>query len=79
MILYNDIDPFACQWVRNLIQAGVLPEGDVCERPIQEITAAEASRFPTCHFFAGIGGWPLALGLAGWDPTRPVWTASSPR
>ena len=28
------------------------------------------------HFFAGIGGWPLALQLAGYD--GPVWTGSCP-
>jgi DNA (cytosine-5)-methyltransferase 1 len=29
-------------------------------------------------FFAGIGGWPLALQLAGWPADRPVWTGSCP-
>lgn len=28
------------------------------------------------HFFCGIGGWPLALQLAGWD--YPCWSASLP-
>lgn len=34
--------------------------------------------FTQCHFFAGIGGWPLALRLAGWPEARPVWTGSCP-
>jgi DNA (cytosine-5)-methyltransferase 1 len=31
-----------------------------------------------CHFFAGIGGWPYALRLAGWPEDREVWTGSCP-
>ena len=30
---YNEIDPYAAQWLRNLIAAGHLPAGDVDERP----------------------------------------------
>ena len=32
--------------------------------------------YEQCHFFAGIGGWPLALEWAGWR--GPVWTGSCP-
>lgn len=32
----------------------------------------------SCHFFAGVGGWPYALRLAGWPDERPVWTGSCP-
>jgi DNA (cytosine-5)-methyltransferase 1 len=31
-----------------------------------------------CHWFAGIGGWSLALRLAGWGDDVPVWTGSCP-
>ena len=34
--------------------------------------------FTQCHFFAGIGGWSLALRLAGWPEDREVWTGSCP-
>ena len=34
--------------------------------------------YTQCHFFAGIGGWSLALKLAGWPEDRPVWTGSCP-
>nr|WP_297388328.1 DNA cytosine methyltransferase [uncultured Roseateles sp.] len=34
--------------------------------------------YTQCHFFAGIGGWPLALRLAGWPDDRAVWTGSCP-
>lgn len=30
-----------------------------------------------CHFFAGIGGWALALKQSGWGD-RPVWSGSCP-
>ena len=26
---YNDIDPYVCQWVRNLIRAGHIMDGEV--------------------------------------------------
>jgi DNA (cytosine-5)-methyltransferase 1 len=31
---YNEIDPFAAQWLRNLIDAGHIAPGDVDERDI---------------------------------------------
>src|SRR5690606_26725034 len=34
--------------------------------------------YTQCHFFAGIGGWPYALRLAGWPDDWPVWTGSCP-
>ena len=34
--------------------------------------------FRQCHLFAGIGGWPYALALAGWPAWREAWTASCP-
>ena len=74
---YNDIDPFVCQWLRNLIAAGHLPVGEVDERPIQAVQPDDVRGFTQCHFFAGIGGWAYALQLAEWGD-RPVWTGSCP-
>ena len=34
--------------------------------------------FTHVHWFAGIGGWALALRLAGWPDDRPLWTGSCP-
>ena len=73
---YNDTDPYAAAWLRNLIAAGHLPAGDVDERSIEEVSADDVRGYQQAHFFAGIGGWPLALGMAGW--TGPVWTGSCP-
>jgi DNA (cytosine-5)-methyltransferase 1 len=75
---YNEIDPFAAEWLRNLIKAGLIAKGDVDERSIVEVTAGDVSGYTQCHFFAGIGGWSHALRLAGWDHSRPVWTGSCP-
>ncbi len=78
MNLYNEIDPYAAQWLRNLINAGEIPPGDVNETPIENLNADDLIRYTQCHFFAGIGGWPLALRLAGWPDDEPVWTGSCP-
>ena len=76
-VYYNDSEPFVCAWLRNLIAAGLIPAGDVDERPIQEVTPDDVKGYTQCHFFAGIGGWAYALQLAGWGD-RPVWTGSCP-
>jgi DNA (cytosine-5)-methyltransferase 1 len=75
-VFYNDNEPYAAQWLRNLISAGHLPKGEVDERSIEEIQPDECGS--TSHFFAGIGGWPYALRLAGWPDECPVWTGSCP-
>jgi len=75
---YNEWDKQLAEWLRNLIQAGLLPEGDVDDRSITEVKGTDLAGYTQCHFFAGIGGWPLALELAGWPATRPVWTGSCP-
>jgi DNA (cytosine-5)-methyltransferase 1 len=75
---YNEIDPFAAQWLRNLIAAGHIAPGDVDERSIVDVRADDLGGYVQCHFFAGIGGWSLALRLAGWPDDRPLWTGSCP-
>ena len=77
-VYYNDNDPFAAHWLQNLVSAGLLPAGDVDDRSIMEVTPDDLRRYAQCHFFAGIGGWPYALELAGWPSNRPVWTGSCP-
>ena len=75
---YNEIDPYAAQWLRNLIKAGLIPDGEVSTKSIVDLRPSDLSGFDQCHFFAGIGGWSQALHLAGWSPDRPVWTGSCP-
>lgn len=78
MNLYNEIDPKAAAWLRELIRDGHIPPGVVDERSICDITPDELTRYTQCHFFAGIGGRSLALRLAGWPDDRHVWTGSCP-
>jgi len=75
---YNEFDPFAAAWLRELICNGHIPFGVVDERSIEDLTPADLAGYTQCHFFAGIGGWSLALRLAGWPDDRPVWTGSCP-
>lgn len=78
MNYYNEFDPKAAAWLRELIKAGHIPAGEVDERSICDVSADDVRGFTQCHFFAGIGGWPYALRLAGWPDDRPVWTGSCP-
>ncbi|HGS7286720.1 TPA: DNA cytosine methyltransferase [Klebsiella pneumoniae] len=75
---YNEIDPFAAQWLRNLIAAGHIAPGEVDERSIEDVTPDDLRGFTQCHFFAGIGVWSHSLRLAGWPDDRQVWTGSCP-
>lgn len=75
---YNEHDPFAAAWLRNLISAGLIAAGDVDERSIVDVAAVDIAKYTQCHFFAGIGGWSIALRNAGWQDDKPVWTGSCP-
>lgn len=75
---YNEFDPFAANWLRNLIAAGHIAPGDVDERDIRDVPPIDLVGYTQCHFFAGIGGWSYALRLAGWPDDRPCWTGSCP-
>lgn len=75
---YNEIDPYAAQWLRNLIANGHIADGVVDERSISDVRPDELQEFTQCHFFAGIGIWSYALRQAGWSDDRPVWTGSCP-
>jgi DNA (cytosine-5)-methyltransferase 1 len=75
---YNEIDPYAAQWLRNLIAAGRIAPGEVDERSILDVSPADLTGFTQCHFFAGVGVWSYALRLANWSDCRPVWTGSCP-
>lgn len=75
---YNEIDPYAAQWLRNLIDAGLTAKGEVDTRSIVDVRPGDLVAFQQCHFFAGLGGWSGALRLAGFPDDRPVWTGSCP-
>ncbi|QEM42155.1 cytosine methylase [Klebsiella phage Soft] len=75
---FNEWDPKTAAWLRELIRRGHLPDGIVDERSITEVAPEDLKGFAQHHFFAGIGGWPLALKLAGWPAYAPVCTGSPP-
>jgi len=75
---YNEFDPGAAAWLRELIRRGLIADGEVDERSILDVTADDLRGFTQCHFFAGIGGGAYALRLAGFLDDRPVWTGSPP-
>lgn len=78
MNYYNEHDPKAAAWLRELIAQGHLPPGFVDSRDIQLVQPADLVGYTQCHFFAGIGGWSLALHLAGVPTTTRLWTGSCP-
>lgn len=72
---YNEIEPYAVQWLRNLERDGHIRAGRVDTRSIKDIRGVDSAQF---HAFAGAGVWSYALRAAGWPDDRPVWTGSCP-
>jgi DNA (cytosine-5)-methyltransferase 1 len=75
---YNEFDPFAAAWLRELIKGGHIADGEVDDRSIELVRPDDLRGFTQCHFFAGIGGWSYALRLAGWPDTQECWSGSCP-
>ena len=75
---YNEFDPKAAAWLRELIKEKLIAPGEVDERSMKDVKPADLKGFTQCHFFAGIGGWSYALRLAGWPDAKPAWTGSCP-
>ena len=75
---YNEHDPYAAHWLRNLIAGGHIAPGVVDERDIRDVRPEELIGFTQVHMFAGIGIWSHALRRAGWTDDRPIWTGSCP-
>lgn len=78
MNLYNENNPKAAAWIRELINLKLIPNGTVDTRSITDISPADLAGFTQCHFFCGISGWSLALRLAGVPDTKRLWTGSAP-
>lgn len=78
MNYYNENELYTVEWLRNLIREKHIAPGIVDERSIMDVKPNDLKGFTQCHFFAGIGGWSLALRLAGWPDDRPIWTGSCP-
>lgn len=76
--LYNEIDPYAADWLENLIAANLIAPGIVDRRSIEDLRGDDLRGFRQVHFFAGIGVWSYALRRAGVTDDIPLWTGSCP-
>jgi DNA (cytosine-5)-methyltransferase 1 len=76
--LYNEIEPYAVEWLGNLAAGGHIADGRVDPRSIRDLRGGDVASAVQFHAFAGIGGWSRALRLAGWPDDLPVWTGSCP-
>lgn len=77
-VYYNEHNQEAALWLKESMKDGYIPEGDIDTRDIQEVQADDLRGYTQHHFFAGIGGWSIALRLAGWPDSRPICTGSCP-
>ena len=78
MAYYNEFDKKKCAMLSQLMKDGLIMKGDIDDRSIADVRAADLKGYARCHFFAGVGLWEHALQLAGWEEDRPVWTGSCP-
>lgn len=46
---YNEIDKYAAEWIRELIKEGVITDGEVDERSIEDVLPADLRGFDRCH------------------------------
>lgn len=76
--IYNEIDPGAAAWLKGLADAGRIVPGRIDTRSVEDLTRADVDGPGQRHFFAGIGGWSLALRYAGVPDDADVWTGSCP-
>lgn len=78
-VFYNEVDPYCCAWLSNLMDKGHIRPGTISDKSIVNLTAEDVSGYDLAHFFAGVAGWDLALTLAGWRfDGRVTWTGSCP-
>lgn len=77
-VLYTDINPVSMDWIKFLVAAQELPDGDCYAADMRDFDYDILDYYPQCHFFAGIGGWPLALAIANVPTDWKLWTGSCP-
>lgn len=75
---YNEPDGFAAGVLERRIADGSLPPGDVDTRDVREVAADDLQGYGQIHLFAGIGGFPLGLRMAGVPDGRSVLTGGFP-
>lgn len=77
-VYYNENDPRTVAWLRELIKAELIPDGEVDSRSIADVRPDDVRGFRQQHYFAGIGGWALAFRVAGIGPDENIWSGSCP-
>ena len=75
--IYNEIEPYAADWLGNLVDAGLIATGTVDRRSVTDLAPDDVAG-RSFHAFAGIGVWSLALRHAGVPDDVPIWTGSCP-
>jgi len=64
MNFYNEYDPAAAAWIRQLVTDKQIPQGTVDHRSITELQPHDIQNHDQAHFFCGIAGWPFSLDIA---------------
>lgn len=72
MHYYNEHNAYRAAVLRERISEGLLPQGVVDERDIQTVPDEDFLGYEQVHLFAGIGGFPLGLRLAGFPEWRRI-------
>jgi len=78
MIYYNEFNLESAAMLKQMMLDGIIPMGDIDTRSIKEVKSNELEKYKQCHFFAGIGGWAIALRMAGINESANIWTGSCP-
>lgn len=80
-VYYNEIEPSAILWLQAAMAEGAISKGVIDTRSIEDVRPDELIGYDRCHFFAGIGGWEIAIKIAesrGWKQQGTLWTGSCP-
>ena len=76
--LYNEIDPYAADWLERLISRGIIAGGDVARCSVVDLRPSDLAGYNQVHLFAGVGVWSYGLRRAGIPDSANVWTGSCP-
>ncbi len=77
-VLYNEIEPYCVEWLKNLSNGGQIATGHVDGRSIRDLQPEDVANVTQFHAFAGIGVWSYALRLAGVPDDFRIWSGSCP-
>ncbi len=75
---YNEHNAYRAAVLRERMEEGLLPKGVVDERDIETVPDEYFIGYTQIHLFAGIGGFPFGLRLAGFPEDRRIVTGGFP-